>query len=312
MALLIGLLAWQGFTKMGSAVAATGWGFLAVGVFYIVPLTTGTLCWRSLQHPKHRLSFTTLLRIRWISGAVNKLVPAGQIGAEFVRARLALLRGVPGSEAGASVVVDVTVGVATQVIFTLLGILLLFLIDGYGDTLFAAILGVAIFGFLIFTFYLTQRGGLFLKLTRTFERLVNVDKWGSALGGAGALDEAVAATYRRRGDFARAFSWRLLGWILGSGEIWIALYFLGHPISLFEAIMLESLGLAVRNAAFMVPGALGVQEGGFMLLGTLAGLPPDMGLALSLVLRVRELLIGIPALLAWHYTEGIRILARES
>ena len=152
MALLIGLLAWQGFTKMGAAVAAAGWGFLAVGAFYIVPLTTGTLCWRALLHPKYRLSYTTLLRIRWISSSVNKLLPAGQIGAEFVRARLAVLRGVPGSEAGASVVADVTVGVATQVIFTFLGILLLFLIDGYGETLLAAIIGTVIFGFLIFTF----------------------------------------------------------------------------------------------------------------------------------------------------------------
>jgi len=61
--------------------------------------------------------------------------------------------------------------------------------------------------------------------------------------------------------------------------------------------VLESLGQAIRGAGFAIPGALGVQEGGYLLLAPLAGLAPGAALALSLAKRVRELLLGLPGLL---------------
>jgi hypothetical protein len=62
----------------------------------------------------------------------------------------------------------------------------------------------------------------------------------------------------------------------------------------------------------VVPGALGVQEGAYMLLGGMLGLAPEMGLALSLVKRVRDLLLGIPALLGWQAVEGGRLWIRAN
>jgi hypothetical protein len=56
----------------------------------------------------------------------------------------------------------------------------------------------------------------------------------------------------------------------------------------------------------MVPNALGVQEGGLVLLGGMFGIGPDAALALSLVKRGRDLVIGVPALLAWQLVEGRR------
>ena len=79
--------------------------------------------------------------------------------------------------------------------------------------------------------------------------------------------------------------------------------------------MLESLGAAVRSAAFVVPGALGVQEGGFVVLGRALGLTPEAALALALVKRVRELLVGGPGLAAWTALEGeglVRLMSRKS
>ena len=81
---------------------------------------------------------------------------------------------------------------------------------------------------------------------------------------------------------------------------------MGHPVGIVEALVIQSLGRAVRSAAFMVPGGLGVQEGGYMVIAGLLGLGPDVGLALSLVKRVREIAVGVPALLAWQWAEGRR------
>jgi len=67
----------------------------------------------------------------------------------------------------------------------------------------------------------------------------------------------------------------------------------------------------VRAAAFLIPGAIGVQEGGFIVLGSLVGLGPEVSLALSLTKRVRELLLGIPGLIIWQAAEGRRLWPRK-
>ena len=118
--------------------------------------------------------------------------------------------------------------------------------------------------------------------------------------------------YRKRRAFIAASAWRLLGWVLGTCEVWLILYFLQHPVNLFEAFMLESMGQALRKAVFIVPGALGVQEGGFVLLGAAVGLNPETKLALSLVKRVRELLLGLPTILVWQMMEGRHLLLQKN
>ncbi len=96
-----------------------------------------------------------------------------------------------------------------------------------------------------------------------------------------------------------------------AGEVWLALLLLGHPVSVTEATVLESLGQAIRAAAYAVPAGLGVQEGGFVVLGMTLGFGPEVGLVLSLAKRFRELLVGLPGLVAWHLLEGHDLLRRR-
>lgn len=81
---------------------------------------------------------------------------------------------------------------------------------------------------------------------------------------------------------------------VGSGLFWVAVFHL----------ILESLGQAIRSAAFVVPAALGIQEGGYLVLGVSIGIAPETAVALSLVKRVRELGLGLPALLLWQRIEA--------
>ena len=55
------------------------------------------------------------------------------------------------------------------------------------------------------------------------------------------------------------------------------------------------------SAAVMVPGALGLQEGGYVLVGAALGIPGEAALALALVKRARELALGLPSLVAWQW-----------
>ena len=65
--------------------------------------------------------------------------------------------------------------------------------------------------------------------------------------------------------------------------------------------------LTIRSAVFPVPGALGVQEGGYVVIGNLLGIPGDAAFALSLIARVRELILGIPGLICWQMIEARRL-----
>ena len=62
------------------------------------------------------------------------------------------------------------------------------------------------------------------------------------------------------------------------------------------------------EAAFAVPGGLGVQEGGYVALCALFGIPAGAGIALSLLKRVADLVLGLPFLAAWQVLEGKRAL----
>jgi hypothetical protein len=77
-------------------------------------------------------------------------------------------------------------------------------------------------------------------------------------------------------------------------------------------VTIESLLFAIKNAAFVVPTGIGVQEGAYALLGPVFGLPAEAALALSLLKRARDIVIGIPVLLAWQLLEGRRSQARAS
>jgi uncharacterized membrane protein YbhN (UPF0104 family) len=102
----------------------------------------------------------------------------------------------------------------------------------------------------------------------------------------------------------------MASWVLSGVETWLTLGLMGAPVSLAVGLVIDSLLYGMRSVAFMVPNAIGVQEGGLVLLGALFGMGPDAALALSFVKRGRDWAIGVPALLAWQAVEGRRAWTR--
>ncbi len=303
--LFVWLIVYQGVGDVVSALGYAGWGLLVISLFHLIPMIADMLSWYVIIPERYRPSYTRMLGMRWITESVNSLLPVAQVGGDLVRARMLKKASVPGAMSGASVIVDITAGVLSQVIFSLIGVFLLlqYKIDSSLSAPQLSI-GVVLFGAMILSFYVLQRRGLFLKLAGVLEKIASGHDWLALAGGVRRLDRAVQRLYRRNRQFLLACSWRLFAWLLGTGEVWLALYFMGHPVSLMEALLLESLGQAIRAAAFAVPGALGVQEGGYLLLGGFIGLNPEISLALSLTKRVRELALGLPGLMVWQIVEG--------
>ena len=126
----------------------------------------------------------------------------------------------------------------------------------------------------------------------------------------GLHDQLVALAQNRRA-VAAALGLHLGSWCCGTFETWLALWALGRPVSLPEAFVIESLGMAARGAGFAVPGALGVQEGGFVVGAGLFGVPADAALALSVLRRLREALMGAVGLGIWHWAEARGVVGAE-
>jgi len=204
--------------------------------------------------------------------------------------------------------VGTTLQALAQIIFVLMGLLMLFVrTQGAAQHTVSVSLIIAA-GVLVLplgAFYLLQRRGLFARLARWTNRFAGKRDWSALIHRAAEIDTAIERTYAGRGRAAASFGLALVAWIVGTGEVYLIVRLLGFSIGWADALLLESLGQAIRGAAFAIPAALGVQEGGYLLLGPLVGLPADAALALSLAKRAREILLGVPGLLYLHHSERL-------
>jgi putative membrane protein len=305
--LFIGVLASQGLPAVIATLSLAGWGLLLVALFHLLPLFLDAVAIRVLfQRGAAHGSLRDALLTRWAGESANSLMPGGQIGGPLLMVRHLNQRGMPLEDAAAAITVSTTLQTFGQITFALLGVALLGAQATHisQNTLrTSALVASAVLALQVGGFYLLQRRGLFGRLMRTAKRFSGKRDWSQWLSQAHAIDAAVQVTYTRAGPVAMSFALSLVGWLVGTGEVYLILRLLGHPVSWSAALLLESLGQAIRGAAFAIPGALGVQEGGYLLLAPLAGLPPDVGLALSLAKRAREILLGLPGLLYLHFAE---------
>ncbi|WP_316251866.1 lysylphosphatidylglycerol synthase domain-containing protein [Paraburkholderia sp. UCT31] len=118
------------------------------------------------------------------------------------------------------------------------------------------------------------------------------------------IDQSISELWHRPGVIIRyLLIWQSLQCIATALELWLALYFLSAKAGFLQAVVLESLIQALSSVAFFVPGALGVQEGGFLLIGTVLGFHPQLCLALAGARRIRDIIVFLPGLIAWQVEE---------
>jgi putative membrane protein len=303
-ALFIVLLLREGAGQVGSAIAHTGWGLLALTLYHLVQTVSDSTGWLVLIPKENRVRLSRSFFLHWMGESINNLLPTARVGGDIVVARVAAMWGMPFKTAIAAIIVDVTIGIVAKVLCLVTAGILLIAATGRTDLARPVVVAVVTSALVVTGFYAAQRAGIFRWSAMLASRLARSPQWASLVQGGEALDQTIRGLYARRsGILACCFFW-ILSWIIAAGEVWIALRALGLQASFTTAIILESTSLFIRSAAFLVPGAVGVQEGGYILLGNLLGIPGDMALALSLLRRVRELALGIPGVIAWQVIEA--------
>ncbi len=297
-AVAAGLTIHSGAGAVAQAFAAVGLGrLLAVCGLQFVALALCAVAWWLVAGG---LPLWSCLLARWVRDSATNLAGFFPALGEAVSSRaLAALARADQGRAAASTIVDAAVEALAQAVYTLLGLALLLRGLKPGEAApWLAIVAVGLVPVLLM-YAMSRHAGALTAAERLFGRI-------AGLMGLKPMRfaEAVQAAFADRRRANLSFAVHLLAWAAGALQIFVAARALGHPLDLGASIALQSLVCAARSAFFLVPWAAGVQEGGFLLVGRALGLAPTEALALSFVLRARDILTGAPGLLLWYAIEA--------
>lgn len=283
-ALVIGI----GPAAIASSFAQLSWRLLVILWFPFVLVTVfDTLGWR-FAFVHDRVPFRALLSARMAGEAFNSTTPTASVGGEGVKAWL-LREHVSIDASLPSVIVAKTTLTIAQGLFLLLGIVVAWRTLPPGSLLLQTmqwmlvVETVAVGGFV-----LVQMGGMLTRAGRLLGWVGLLDRGGGAETFA-RLDQALWMFYRQKPRrLLLSIGSHFVGWLFSAFETYLILHFLGAPVSLATATVVEAFGTGVRFATFMVPAHFGALEGGHVAAFLALGREAATGLSFSLVRRVRE------------------------
>jgi putative membrane protein len=298
--LVIAYMGWGATLRALDKVSAAGFAiYLAVHLATIGGLAAA---WWLLLAPQRQGRYPLLYWGRMVRDAAGEFLPFSHIGGFVLGARVITLYGVNAADAAASTLADIAAEFLAELGFIGTGALLLALRAPRSKLLLPVLIGLGAAAFGALGFIAVQRGG-----SRIFSALAMRIAGGDASLRIDRLRESLDHVYERRRRLAGALLTHLICWFSTGLAAYIAFHALGAKISLLTALAIEAILHAILSAGFFVPGRIGVQEAAYTLLGTAFGIPPDIALSVSLLRRARNLIIGVPVLLAWQGLEARRL-----
>lgn len=272
-----------------------GWGALIIFALHFVSFTFDVYSWQITLRSAPLLDLRWLYRlwkIRMVGETFNQLIPAAGLGGEPLKAMLLKRHyGIDYKEGATSLILSQTMLVTSMVLFLMVGFALMLVSDAfpanYDRIAGLGLAGMAVCAVLIVWLpYLRPSSKVvkFLELSDTGRRIEK------ALFALRDVEGELVAFYSgNRVRFFWAAVMAFIPWVIGVVEIYVAAAFIGHPISFADAWVIEAAVQLVRSGAFFLPAGLGVQEGVFMLLIQAITGTPNLGVALAMVRRCREI-----------------------
>ena len=299
----LGLLVWHiGPDRIYSAAAQLGPMALCVMLIpSFIMYAIEAYGWKITLGPSGRaVSFWRIFAIRTAGEVVNMTTPTAYVGGEPLKAYLLKKHHVPMVEGLASVVIAKTTMTIAEVLFILLGIALgVFLLgggDSSGQTVAAALLSVGLLAFGTAAFVFVQRRGLFTWMLEMIRKLgFRVGFLEPREEKLRELDRTILDFYtHQRPAFYASTGLYFLGWLAEALEVYVIIDYLGGPALAFSAISIGALSVFIKGGTFFIPGSLGAQDGGNLLLLKAFGYSDVTGITFALLRRFRELVwIGI-------------------
>ena len=282
-------------------VRMAGWGLALTISLEAVARVANTFGWRvTIEDYPPKLSFFELFAARIGGEAVDYVTPSAQLGGQFVmavdvREKLRMPVGL------ATVVVASLAEAVGQIVFMSIALVIsLRMIPVAAHLYWAIVGGFALAVALAAGFFFVQMKRPFSHLWRAATKLdiarINTDEIRDSADEADAV--LVDFYSRNRGRFAASCLCYAMAWSLGPLEIYILLTLLHQSATFQTALLVESVGLLIERATFLIPGKLVSQEGGKALILGMLGYPPGIGFAVGFLRRIKEMVWVLFGLLA--------------
>ncbi len=309
------LLAWVHTTGIGAVFIRVGWGLLILVLLHQLTVAADSVGWHAmLSNLGLRLHRRDTLWIASVRNAAQTLIPLSASG--FIAGvRLLQHRGVPTATALAGLIAEGTIATLAELL-TIIMASGLFLLGAphisAGNLKIVFSITAVLAAVLVVILWAQLNGRVFKAMSLSVQRFFPKPRRTSWTSAPLTLKDHLHQLYSRRWTMLFALFWQLMSLLCGAVEIWYILILLHTRAPFVFALLLQGLGRATRSFGFLVPSGWGLQEGVYALLAPLAGLTPALGLAVSLVTRLRDVIFALPFLASWHWYELHSAVAMDS
>lgn len=224
--------------------------------------------------------------IRVQAQTVNLVLPLAGAGGEALRAAALRRQTKQGRESAASVASDIVTETAACLIVVILGL-------GLGWRTVPWSIGTRI-GVVV------ASGGIVLALHLLPQRVIRP---GCSLG-HGPWAERVRSVCESMLGIPGVGWWRSVGWhlvekVLNAAEVFIYTSALGFELSPAGAIVATAVMTVIGALGFFMPAQIGASDGGIAFALQCFGVPWQLGIAVALARRLRQILVAVVSLAAF-------------
>jgi glycosyltransferase 2 family protein len=317
LALLAWLIAQSGARLLVEYLERVGWWiFLLLAIAAVRHGFRTVAVQRAMGEEHRRFSFPAMYGLVLVSEAINFVTFAGMIfGASS--AAVMMRRRVSAARAVSSVVLDLLLYNFSAAVFSLAGIALIFAlypespeVRRLGAAGAILLLAAIVLGAVAFT-RRWIRAERFLGLLARLRLVPSLssEEWIAARSSRFAeIDDQIFQFHRRhRRAFYGILALDFAAHCTAAFEVMVIMRLLGLPAHYLDGIATESLTKLVQLGALVVPGDVGLYQGGSGLILASLGFTMAAGIALGIVRQVRSILwaaLGFLVLLFWRDKRG--------
>ena len=290
------------------------WLIPIIGVWLII-YALNALAWRSIIRGNvgdrvEKVSFWRIYRLTITGYALNYATPVGGLGGEPYRI-MELSKDIGKEHASSSVILYAMMHFLAHFWLWFTSIFFYLLLVAIGDLPFDTTVGVVLSGIAVFcllAFWVLGKGyrnGVAVTIIGWTSKIPGLKGWSKRFQERHAetlqtIDEQISALHRQdKRAFYSSLLLEYLSRIVQASEILFMLLlfgvdcgggFSGILLTYFHSILILSFTSLFANLIGFLPMQLGVQEGGFVLSIAALGLSAALGIFVSIICRVREII----------------------
>lgn len=305
------------FSELWDHICHAGyWMFPIVGVWVLIYFVNA-LAWKAIidsnADPHERIDIWRVYRLTISGYALNNTTPVGGLGGEPYRI-LELTKDMTNDHATSSVILYAMMHIYSHFWFWFTSVFLYLGLAWHGDVPMTAGIGVTICLVLLFCaggFWFFAKGygnGVAIKLIRWAGKIPGLKGWsirflenhGETLQ---KVDQQIAALHKQdKRSFYKSLILEYVARVMLGFEVMFILLLFGencgggwdgYCLLFLHCVMIEAITSLCANIVGFLPMQLGVQEGGYVLSIAALGLSPAIGIFISIISRVRQVIWDI-------------------